>query len=78
MRYKDNQWNLPGEACPGAGVSWDCIHTALMMDIRDELKEINQSLRPLRCGNFLSLPATLKLIARNTEKRKPGPKPKQP
>lgn len=66
-RFKDIDWNLPIDAA-GNIQSWDCVKTAVLMDIRDELKEIGQSLRPLRCHNFLTIPRTLNKIARNTTK----------
>lgn len=40
------------------------------MDIRDELKELNATLRVLRCRNFLHIPATLRGIRANTERKR--------
>jgi hypothetical protein len=45
-RHKDTDWNLPdGEKGPKSTVhQWQSIHTALLMDIRDELKQLNTTL----------------------------------
>jgi hypothetical protein len=42
-------------------------HTALLMDIRDELQTLN---RLLGCPNFTGIPHTLNHIMQNTKKRK--------
>jgi hypothetical protein len=60
-RYKDAVWTIPEPT------TWDGAHAAVLMDIRDELQQLN---RLLSCGNCLGIPHTLKLIARNTAKRK--------
>lgn len=47
-RHKDTEWNLPeGAPSPDGGRShqWSSIHSALLMDIRDEMKENNRLLR---------------------------------
>lgn len=44
---------------------------ALLMDIRDELERLNAL---LHCGNFTSIPATLREIRVNTMKRKRTPR----
>lgn len=64
-RYKDANWNLT-EPVP----TWEQAQTACLMDIRDELKAIEASLRVLRCGNFIAIPGKLDAIRRNTTKRK--------
>lgn len=46
--------------------SWETIHTALLMDIRDELQTLN---RLLGCRNFIGIPDTLHRIQDNTYKR---------
>jgi hypothetical protein len=46
-RHKDSNWNLPeGKPNPTGGSthSWESIHAAILMDIRDELKELNRTL----------------------------------
>jgi hypothetical protein len=54
-----------------AGVySWDHIQVSLLMDIRDELRSLNQRLNVLGCPNFLQIPRKLDCIKRNTAKRK--------
>lgn len=40
-RHKNVNWNLP-EGNPSH--SWDSIKTSLLMDIRDELRELNRTL----------------------------------
>lgn len=71
-RHKDENWNLPaGTPSPTGGNthSWDSIHAALLMDIRDELKRMNNV---LQCPNFIEVPSILRSIKRNTtKKRKP-------
>lgn len=74
-RHKDSQWNLP-EGRPGRDGSsthdWESIHTALLMDIRDELKIIAKNTatlpRVLECSNFLAIPFKLDRISSNTAK----------
>jgi hypothetical protein len=66
MRYKDANWILPEKLIHEAQV-----HTALLMDIRDELKRLNIL---LHCSNFTGMPATLRTISRKlpaiTKKRR--------
>lgn len=40
----------------------------LLIDIAQSLKEIETSLRPLRCSNFQDIPNRLKKIVKNTTK----------
>lgn len=73
-RHKDMGWNLPEGTPSRGGVStheWQSIHSALLMDIRDELKRLNST---LHCASFLEIPHKLEQIARNTKKRKRGAK----
>lgn len=42
-------------------------HLAVLMDIRDELQSLNSL---LRCSNFMGIPHDLRLIRKNTTKRK--------
>jgi hypothetical protein len=69
-RHKDANWNLTG---PKIG-TWDEVKAALLMDVRDELKEVNQQLRNLNsifnCSNFLSIPRVVAEISHNTKKTK--------
>lgn len=62
-RWKDNDWNLPAPDIQ----TLEQARLALLMDIRDELKRINQV---LNCSNFLDLPRQVTLIRRNTTRRK--------
>lgn len=61
-RHKDGNWQLPTSASGGIE-SWNYVHLALLMDIRDELKEIN---RTLKCTETQSIPRRLATISRNT------------
>ena len=68
-RNKDFDWNLPEK-----DHTLDSAQTALLMDIRDELKALNHL---LSCSNFLSIPDSLRTIARQTRRKtKPKTKPK--
>jgi hypothetical protein len=70
-RHKNTDWNLPeGRQAAEKGVTihgWPAIHSALLMDIRDELQRLNSL---LACRNFQQIPATLRAIQRNTTKRR--------
>lgn len=63
-RRKDVNWDLPERV-----ETWEQVQVAVLMDIRDELKQLN---RTLGCHNFLSIPHTLKGIRRKI----PTPKPR--
>lgn len=74
-RHAGTVWNLREE---GGGskknvYGYGTIHSAILMDIRDELQKLNAL---LGCRNFIGIPATLRGIRANTEKpkrkRKPG------
>lgn len=46
-RHKDMDWTLPEGVRSPTGRnthSWESIHAALLMDLRDELKELNRTL----------------------------------
>jgi hypothetical protein len=69
-RYKDFDWNLPEgvkNAKGGMEHGWQSIHSALLMDIRDELKRLNSL---LYCPNFLQIPYHLEAIRQNTKKKR--------
>ena len=53
---------VPNES---GGVSWDGVQTAVLMDIRDELKKLNQL---LGCENFIAIPSILRAVRANTAK----------
>jgi hypothetical protein len=62
-------WGLieKGKGPGGSSYGYGTIHSALLMDIRDELQKLNAL---LSCRNFVAIPSTLERIARNTVKRK--------
>jgi hypothetical protein len=70
-RFKDRQWILNKDH--QGYLSWDQIHAALLMDIRDELTRINMR---LNCRETLAMPELLRKIAKNTTKPKRKPKAK--
>lgn len=61
-RHKDEYWNLSEPI-----KTWEEVHVAVLMDIRDELKDLN---RLLHCENFKRIPFVLDRIRRNTVKPK--------
>jgi hypothetical protein len=68
-RFKDYDWDL--DASDGSGTSartWLDAQIAVLMDIRDELKQLN---RVFACPNATAIPGLLRTIARNTKKRTP-------
>ena len=60
-RYKNITWVLPDTS------TWDSVHVALLMDIRDELQQLNTR---LACPALLGMPHTLHRIERNTDKKR--------
>ena len=62
-RYKDANWNLPEPNVQ----SWEQANTAVLMDIRDELKRLNSL---FHCANFMTIPNKLESIRRNTVKKR--------
>ncbi len=69
MRHKDGDWNIPEK-----NLNWEHVTCALLMDVRDELKRLNETLQVLRCPNFHAIPGKLDRIRLNTtkpKKRKP-------
>lgn len=63
-RGKDQSWDIYSE---NNTTTWEKVPIAILMDIRDELKEANISLMALRCSNFLAIPFKLDRIAANTK-----------
>lgn len=63
-RRKDTDWQLPARE-DGESLSVEAAQLAVLMDLRDELKRLNDL---LRCENFLSIPRVLRRISRNTAK----------
>lgn len=69
---RNRNWNVGGSHTP-AGIFVDSIedkHTALLLDIRDELQRLNAL---LHCQNFVGIPAELRAIRAKlpAKKRKP-------
>lgn len=70
-RHKNENWNL-GESNANNCVSWQQMHMALLMDIRDELQKLNAL---LHCGNFLAIPERLQRMADKADPPTPrGPR----
>lgn len=62
MRHKNSDWSLPEKVA-----SWDQAGVAVLMDIRDELKQLNSI---ISCPNFIDIPRKLDAIRKNTTKPK--------
>lgn len=56
-RHKDIEWSLPS----GQLQNWEQVRVAVLMDIRDELREIRLV---LKCQNFQEIPTVLRGIRR--------------
>lgn len=66
-RHKNSDWTLP----ESGGLNWDHAMIAVLMDIRDELKDLNFIMRRrLNCPEFLAIPSRLDAIRKNTVKKK--------
>lgn len=67
-RKKNLVWNVADDS----GVTYtemrDGVTVALLMDVRDELKQLNSL---LGCSNFVSLPFVLRQVRDNTKPRPP-------
>lgn len=68
LRCKDIRWNIHRDAY--GRVEWEAVTVAVLMDIRDELKLMNERLSVLRCPDFIAIPRILREIRRNTTKPK--------
>ena len=62
---RDTTWNALDEN--GKAPTWERVNTAILMDIRRELRTLNCL---LNCSNFRNVPRSLTTIARNTAPRK--------
>ena len=71
-RHGHIAWDLPENNGTPHRHEFPVIQTALLMDLRDELRNLNQH---LRCRNFIGIPETLRAIRRNTTRRKKGKNP---
>lgn len=72
-RLANRNW-LPGDE-QGDVLTWERVNTALLLDIREELRTLN---RLLACPNFVRIPATLRQIRGNTSRlpvKRKGKKP---
>lgn len=69
-RLKDVAWTLTPDA--NGNYSFDAVQTALLMDLRDELKAIRLELQRMngvvQCSNTIAIPRILRAIQRNTAK----------
>lgn len=71
-RFKNVEWNLTGSVeNANQPANWEMVKIAVMMDIRDELRELNGL---LHCPNFRQIPTKLDAIGRNT---RPTPREKK-
>lgn len=62
-RHKDSVWDISNDR--GQAASWATVQVAVLMDIRDELKRLNNL---LHCDNFQRIPRKLDRISHNTAK----------
>lgn len=60
-RMANTVWTVADEN--GNIPTWERVGVAVMMDIRDELKQLNAL---LSCPNFVSIPRKLEAIRKNT------------
>jgi Tfp pilus assembly protein PilO len=71
-RHKDANWDLSGPAVK----RWEEVNAALLMDLRDELKELNRQMKSinnvLHCPNFTDMPRVLRQVRANTTAIKNG------
>ena len=58
-RCKDNEWNV--DSCPQSGKA----ATALLMDLRDELKKLN---RVFECHNFVAMPREIARLRKTVDR----------
>lgn len=69
-RHKDSIWNVSNER--GEVEIWEQVQVAVLMDLRDELKEIAHQMRKLnrvfQCPNFLEIPRVLRSIRTSTSR----------
>lgn len=76
-KFKNIEWDLASDE--GSITSWDHVKIAVLMDIRDELKEANAYLRTIAsvisCNRFIAIPSAIDKIVKNTaRKRRPQKK----
>lgn len=73
QRHKDARWIIQYNA--DGNLTWAEVQTAVLMDIRDELKRLNAA---IWCPNFQAIPTTLRRISRHVAKPRRKPKPRRP
>lgn len=61
-RHRNIDWSFPENL-----TTWDEVHCAVLVDIREELRRLNSL---LNCPNFVAIPRKLERIARNTTKKR--------
>lgn len=68
----DTNWGRQGADAKEVVRAGTDAHLALMVQIEilRALRDIDTSLRPLRCSNFQAIPRVLREIAKQTKKRK--------
>lgn len=57
------EWETPS----GNSFQWEHVQVEVLMDIRNELRRMNNI---LQCPNFVEIPSILRRVERNTKKRK--------
>jgi hypothetical protein len=63
-RHKNANWRVPDSPTTEQAI------LTMLMDLRDEMKEMNNHLRVLSCPNFLRIPKTLDAIRLHTRKKR--------
>lgn len=69
-RFENRDWDLPTQS--DGTVRWEAVHSALLMDLRDELRRIRTT---MECPNTAAIPNILRGIRSNT--RRPLPRSKR-
>lgn len=64
-QFPNEDWNLSDSE--GHVGTWERVSIAVLMDIRRELRTLNQL---LHCPHFQAIPRKLEQIARNTTKKR--------
>lgn len=64
MPRRANRRNVQWET-PEKDFQWHHVRLEVLMDIRERLASIDQSLMPLRCSNFIAIPHVLRNISRH-------------
>lgn len=71
-KFANVEWNVP-VTTSGNILDWDTVRTTVLMDIRDELKNMVLELQKLNslfhCPNAVDIPNILRRIDGNTKKK---------